>query len=95
MKIKRASGLVKRLRTSLGLSRRQFARRIGVTYDSVSNWENGRCIPQKHFLRHLLDLRAELEHEGENPSDDGTRVPGSPVGKRGILQDEMRRAAGH
>ena len=36
---------VKAVRTSAGLSQEQFASRLGVTRQAVSNWENGRNLP--------------------------------------------------
>lgn len=36
---------VKAMRTRLGLSQAEFARRFGFSLDSVQNWEAGRRIP--------------------------------------------------
>jgi transcriptional regulator with XRE-family HTH domain len=36
---------VKAVRTGAGLTQEQFASRLGVTRQAVSNWENGRNLP--------------------------------------------------
>lgn len=36
---------VKAVRTMAGLTQEQFAQRLGVTRQAVSNWENGRNLP--------------------------------------------------
>lgn len=36
---------VKAVRTKAGLTQEQFAQRLGVTRQAVSNWENGRNLP--------------------------------------------------
>ncbi len=36
---------VKRVRADAGLTQEQFATRLGVTRQAVSNWENGRNLP--------------------------------------------------
>ena len=36
---------VKAVRMGAGLTQEQFASRIGVTRQAVSNWENGRNLP--------------------------------------------------
>ena len=39
------AALVKGLRRRLGLTQKQFAHRLGVTFASVNRWENGQVKP--------------------------------------------------
>jgi len=43
--------LVKRLRKQLGLTQKQFARKLGVVCSTVNQWENARRRPQPVLLR--------------------------------------------
>ncbi len=47
---------IKDLRTKLGLTQRQFAELVGVSVNTIQNWESGGTIPKsKHpILRSLL-----------------------------------------
>lgn len=53
--------LVKDLRRRLELTQEQFAQKVGVTYSTVNNWENGKRIPQPFLMRRLLEIKEELE----------------------------------
>ncbi len=48
---------VARLRSDLGLSQEKFAKKLGVSVWSVSNWERGRQKPRGLSLRALERLR--------------------------------------
>ena len=48
---------VKAIRTALGLSQKELADKLGVSANSVSNWETGRSRPRRSTVRKLLDLR--------------------------------------
>ena len=41
---------IKSLRTSLGLNQVEFAAKLSVTKQSVSNWENGNILPSVDML---------------------------------------------
>ena len=47
---------VRELRTRLGLSQGQFAARLGVSYVTVSRWENGRSGMSSAVLSRLVEL---------------------------------------
>lgn len=47
---------VRRIREEAGLSQRELADRIGVSVNSVSNWETGRTSPRRSSVRKLLEL---------------------------------------
>jgi DNA-binding transcriptional regulator YiaG len=48
---------VKAIRAALGLSQKELAAKLGVSTNSVSNWETGRSRPRRSTVRKLLDLR--------------------------------------
>lgn len=50
--------LVKGLRERLGLTQEQFAHKVGVTFSTVNQWENGRRRPQPFLLKRLLEMEA-------------------------------------
>lgn len=50
--------LVKGLREGLGLTQEQFAHKVGVTFSTVNQWENGRRRPQPFLLERLLEMEA-------------------------------------
>jgi putative transcriptional regulator len=52
--------LVKSLRKALGLTQEQFAHKVGVTFSTVNQWENGRRRPQPFLLRQLLSIKDSL-----------------------------------
>jgi transcriptional regulator with XRE-family HTH domain len=52
--------LVKGLRQLLGLTQKQFAREVGVSFSSVNQWENARRRPQPVLLQRLLEIKASL-----------------------------------
>jgi putative transcriptional regulator len=53
--------LVKELRERFELTQEKFAQKVGVTYSSVNNWENGKRIPLPFLVRRLVELKEELD----------------------------------
>jgi putative transcriptional regulator len=49
--------LVKSLRQCFNMTQEQFAQKIGVSFSTVNQWENGRRCPQPFLLRRLMELR--------------------------------------
>jgi transcriptional regulator with XRE-family HTH domain len=47
---------LKRQRLDLGLDQQQVADRIGVTWNSVSNWERGIYRPSKRTLARIISF---------------------------------------
>jgi putative transcriptional regulator len=60
--------LVKELRDRLGLTQEQFAHKLGVTYSTVNNWENGKRLPQPFLRRRLLEMKEELDARDRRPT---------------------------
>ncbi len=53
--------LIKLLRKRLNLTQEQFAAKVGVTYGTVNNWENGKRTPLPFLMKRLLEIRQELD----------------------------------
>lgn len=47
---------IKEIRKSLGLNQSEFARKINATVPAVSNWENGRNMPNDGRLKSIADI---------------------------------------
>ena len=52
---------VRELRQLTGLTQEQFGLQIGVSYEMVSRWENGRMQPSSLALRQLERIMQELD----------------------------------
>ena len=50
------SGRLRRLRRARGLTQRQLADRLNVTYQAVSKWETGRAAPDIFMLPELASI---------------------------------------
>ena len=48
--------MVRDLRAKLGLTQEQFAAEVGVTWSTVSRWENARGKPSPLALRQVTEL---------------------------------------
>ena len=59
MKNKNVPGLIKALRSKLGLTQEQFAQKVGVTFSTVNNWEKGNRNPHPFLLQRLLEIAGE------------------------------------
>ena len=55
--------LVKGLRQLLGLTQKQFARKLGVSFSTVNQWENSRRRPQPARLQRLLEIKTSLSQD--------------------------------
>ena len=55
--------LVRDLRAKLGLTQEQFAAKVGVTWSTVSRWENGRGTPSPLATRRITELLDDESRE--------------------------------
>jgi transcriptional regulator with XRE-family HTH domain len=58
--------LVRELRQRTGLSQEKFAARLGVTFPTISRWENGRARPSPLALKQVEDLLRSMGKRGED-----------------------------
>ena len=59
------AGSVRLLRQRLGMSQQRFAAEIGVTFSTVSRWENAHHVPSRLSRRAVSEL-ARRHGLGEN-----------------------------
>jgi len=50
---------VKGIRQKLGLSQREFAKKVGATFVSVWKWENNKSKPHPMFMKKIEELNEE------------------------------------
>jgi DNA-binding transcriptional regulator YiaG len=50
---------IRELRLKIGLSQKELAERIGVSVNSISNWETGRTAPRTRSVHEMLALAAQ------------------------------------
>ena len=53
--------MIRNLRAKIGLTQEQFAAQVGVTWSTVSRWENGRGTPSPLAMRRIEELTRELK----------------------------------
>lgn len=79
---------IKKLRETLGLTQASFAKKLGVSTQTISNWENGGTIPQSKYdaIKALKDKDEKNEKAVTGPSKrkedeetDVDRIPLLPV----------------
>lgn len=58
--------LVRTLRERTGLTQEKFAAKLGVTFPTISRWENGRAKPSPLALKQIEDLLRELGDAGHD-----------------------------
>lgn len=60
MSMAEAAELVRETRHRLGLTQAQLAQKLGVSYQSVNRWENGRNMPLPIVLKQIEILLSQL-----------------------------------
>jgi len=58
--------LVKEVRKRLGLTQLQFAKTLGVSFQSVNRWERGRTKPLPIALKHIEVMVKEMGDHGQD-----------------------------
>lgn len=71
-----AGRFIRELRQLTGLTQEQFGLRVGVSYETVSRWENGRMQPSSLAFKQLEQLVQELGDAGKALSQ---RYPSNPL----------------
>ena len=54
---------IRDLRHRAGMSRAEFAVRLGVSYESICSWEQGRRVPTRLAMARLLEFGRMLEQD--------------------------------
>lgn len=60
------AGLIWKIRERTGLSQEKFAAKLGVTFPTVSRWENGRAKPSPLALKQIENLLRKLGDKGHD-----------------------------
>lgn len=60
------SRFIRELRKLTGLTQEQFGLLVGVSYETISRWENGRMQPSPLALKQIGQTAEELAH---SPND--------------------------
>ncbi len=58
--------LVREIRQRLGLTQTQLAQELGVSYQSVNRWENGRNMPLPMVLKLLEGILRQMGDRGKD-----------------------------
>ena len=56
--------LVQELRSRTGLTQEKFAARLGVTFPTITRWENGHARPSPLALKQIDNVLRELGDQG-------------------------------
>lgn len=54
------SEFIKRVRTQLGLTQQELAKKLGASFATVNGWENGRTLPSR-LAQRQIDLLLDKE----------------------------------
>ena len=60
------SKMIRKLRTSLGLTQEQFAAKVGVTYSTINRWENGKGKPSPLAMLRIEELQNKLKQNKQS-----------------------------
>ena len=63
---------VKTVRLVSGMTQREFAEKIGVTFQAVNHWEKGRCAPTRKTLQNIIE---KFSMQTINVEDDPVKHP--------------------
>ena len=58
--------LIREIRSRLGLTQEKFAHHLGVTYLTVSRWENGRTSPSPMALKLIEGVLQRMGDRGQD-----------------------------
>jgi transcriptional regulator with XRE-family HTH domain len=61
MRKKETSRVIRELRAALGLTQEQFAAKLGVTFSTVSRWENSKGEPSPLAMLRIEALQKKLK----------------------------------
>ena len=60
------AGIIREVRTRLGLTQEKFAAKLGVTLPTINRWENGRASPSPLAMRNLRELIHRMGDDGKD-----------------------------
>lgn len=86
----RIGNFIKDLRKSNNLTQKQFADKLGVTYQAVSKWETGKSIPDIMLLKEIskiftVDINELLEGEKKTLEEKNRTIVGGAKKRKWLL----------
>jgi DNA-binding transcriptional regulator YiaG len=60
------AGIIREVRSRLGLTQEKFAAKLGVTLPTINRWENGRASPSPLAMRNLRELIHRMGDDGKD-----------------------------
>lgn len=66
-------GILKQLRSQLGLSQEELAAKLGVAFSTLNRWENGKSAPRGQAKDAIAALMEEVQGAGEEQPGAGSR----------------------
>lgn len=60
------AGIIREVRTRLGLTQEKFAAKLGVTLPTINRWENGRASPSPLAMRNLREVVHRMGGDGKD-----------------------------
>lgn len=71
---------IKSLRAKLGVTQKEFAELVGVSVNTVQNWESGGKIPKsKHPILQSLTAKPHIIYGGQHVTGGGDAVNGDKI----------------
>ena len=77
--------IIKELRKKNNLTQQNLADQLGVTYQAVSKWENGKNIPDIAILKEISKLYREVLYDEYTKTKDHNIIQGIETLKRSYL----------
>ena len=86
---------IKSIRKSLGMNQSEFAHKIDATVSAVSNWENGRNMPNNHRLNNIAEIADVSLSEFFEGIDDKVSILNDFRDTLKALQDSMSNSSNY
>lgn len=84
---------IKKIRTMLGLTQKQLAETVGVSVNTIQNWESGGKIPKsKHPILQSLTAKPHIVYGGQHVQN-GDAVNGDKIIERTVETETIEETA--
>ena len=85
---------IKKIRTMLGFTQKQLAETVGVSVNTIQNWESGGKIPKsKHPILQSLIAKPHIVYGGQHVQN-GEEINGDKIVQEGSCRKESVYAVG-
>lgn len=84
---------IKKIRTMLGFTQKQLAETVGVSVNTIQNWESGGKIPKsKHPILQSLIAKPHIVYGGQHVQN-GDAVNGDKIIERTVEKETIEETA--